>query len=42
MFGDVYQQSAVALRPVYLCKIPVPAINILDAESPRLRRQMMK
>ncbi len=42
MFGDVYQHSAVALRPVYLCKIPVPAINILDAESPRLQRQMMK
>jgi CRP-like cAMP-binding protein len=42
MLGNHYEHSAVALRPVYLCKIPVGVLKTLGEESPRLHRQMMK
>ena len=40
--GGKYEHSAIALRPIYLCKIPVEVLKDLGEQSPRLHRQMMK
>lgn len=42
LLGGHYEHSAIALRPVYLCKIPMRVIKSLGEESPRLNRQMLK
>lgn len=42
LLGNTYENAAVALRPIYLCKIPVGVLKSLGEQSPRLHRQMMK
>ncbi|GEO82726.1 Crp/Fnr family transcriptional regulator [Pararhodospirillum oryzae] len=39
--GDQYEHTAVALRRVLLCRIPVEVIHRLSQETPRLHRQLM-
>ena len=42
LMGNSYEHSAIALRPIYVCKIPVAVLQTLGEQSPRLHRQMMK
>lgn len=42
LLSDKFESSAVAISPVYLCKIPVGVLKTLGENSPRLHRQMMK
>lgn len=42
LLGQQYEHSAISLRPIYVCKIPVAVLKTLGEQSPRLHRQMMK
>jgi CRP-like cAMP-binding protein len=42
LLGHPYEHSAISLRPIYVCKIPVSVLRTLGEQSPRLHRQMMK
>jgi CRP-like cAMP-binding protein len=42
LLGSAYEHAAIALRPIYVCKIPVGVLKSLGEQSPRLHRQMMK
>jgi CRP-like cAMP-binding protein len=42
LLGNAYEHAAIALRPIYLCKIPVGVLKSLGEQSPRLHRQMLK
>ena len=42
LLSDKYENSAISLSSVYLCKIPVHVLKTLGENSPRLHRQMMK
>ncbi|WP_051013950.1 Crp/Fnr family transcriptional regulator [Pararhodospirillum photometricum] len=39
--GESYEHTAVALRRVLLCRIPVDVVTRLSQETPRLHRQLM-
>lgn len=37
-----YEHTALVLRPVFLCRVPVEVVNRLSRETPRLHSQLMK
>jgi len=42
LLSNKYENAAISLSSVYLCKIPVHVLKTLGENSPRLHRQMMR
>jgi CRP-like cAMP-binding protein len=41
LLGEAYHHHAIALEPVEFCRIPVPVIERLSRETPRLHHQLL-
>ncbi len=41
LLGEAYHHHAIALEPVEVCRIPVPVIERLSRETPRLHHQLL-